>query len=135
MQRTRDSRFPARRPRFPPPPFGPPAPRVPEARLSLPHRPPATSSGCSCGSPPPTRAAPTRARRLEPAPGLGSSGSSVAGRTRKEAKPGGGGHPRQPYPDPPPSPSRPRGSAGSTAALLAPAENLSSGSRTPAAQP
>ncbi|XP_034519494.1 uncharacterized protein LOC117802810 [Ailuropoda melanoleuca] len=81
----------ARRPRVTP--GGPPSHPVPGALLSRPHQPPATSSGCSCGSPPPTRVAPTRARTLAPAPGRGSSGSSAAGRTRRGAELWGGGGP------------------------------------------
>lgn len=80
-RRNRCSRPPARRPRVTP--DGLRSPPVPGARLSRPHQPPATSSGCSCGSPPPTRVAPTRARTPAPAPGPGSSGSSAAGRTEK----------------------------------------------------
>lgn len=69
-----------RRPALPPPSllFSP--------RLSRPRRQPATSSGCSCGSPPPTRAAPTRARTPAPALGLESSGSSAAGNTKRRAE-------------------------------------------------
>lgn len=79
----------ARRPRITP--RRPALPSRPGSRLSRPRRPPATSSGCSCGSPPPTRDAPTRARTPALAPGRGWSGSSAAGRTRRGAELRGGG--------------------------------------------
>ena len=79
----------ARRPRITPRRTS--LPSRPGSRLSRPRRPPATSSDCSCGSPPPTRDAPTRARTPALAPGRGWSGSSAAGRTRRGAELRGGG--------------------------------------------